>query len=108
MNGKIKSYGNAAGDLLLMLLGLPIGLLMLPVGLFVCSIFACSICHVGTVLLKSAIANGAVEAELFGDLQLSIVLFAVGALFAWFSLKMVSAGLRKCRKERQNSLCKAH
>ena len=45
-------------------MGLPAGLLMLIVGPFVCSIFECSVCHVGTVLLKSAIAKGAVEAEL--------------------------------------------
>ena len=95
MNGKINSYCNVARDLLIMVLGLPIGLLMLSVGLFVCSIFACSICHVGTVLLKSAIANGAVEAELFNDLQLSIVLFAVGAFVVWGSSRLVSSGLKR-------------
>jgi hypothetical protein len=108
MNGKINSCCITAGDLLMMIMGLPAGLLMLFVGLFVCSIFGCSICHVGTVLLKSAIANGAVEADLLGDLQMSIVLFAIGAFITGVSSKIVSASLRRCLKVRQNNLHEAH
>jgi hypothetical protein len=100
MNGKINSCCIAAGNLL-MILGLPAGLLMVLVGLFVCSIFGCSICHVGMALLKSAIANGVVEAELFGDLQVSIVLFAIGAFLVWVSSKIARSGLRRCWGLRQ-------
>jgi hypothetical protein len=104
MNGKINSCCITAGDLLMMILVLPAGLLMVLVGLFVCSIFGGSICHVGVVLLKSAIANGAVEAELFGDLQVSFVLFAIGIYFVWVSSKIVSAGLKRCWGLRQKRI----
>jgi hypothetical protein len=107
MNGKINSCCIAAGNLLLMILGLPAGLLMVLVGLFICSIFGCSICHVGMALLKSAIANGVVEAELFCDLQVSIVLFAIGAFLVWVSSKIATAGLRRCRGYGRKEFCKA-
>jgi hypothetical protein len=104
MNGKINSCCITAGDLLMMILVLPSVLLMVFVSLFVCSIFGCSICHVSMALLKSAIANGAVEAELFGDLQVSIVLFVIGAFFVWVSSKIASAGLRRCQRLRQKRI----
>jgi len=81
---------------------------MLLVGPFVCSTYRCNICFAGTVLLKSAIANGAVEADLLGDLQMSIVLFAIGAFITGVSSKIVSASLRRCLKVRQNNLHEAH
>jgi hypothetical protein len=108
MNRKTNSRCITTGDLLRIIFGLPAGLLMLIVGLFACSIFGCSICHVGTVLLKSAIAKGAVEAELLGDLQVSIVLFAICAFITQVSSKIVSAGLRRCLKVPQNDLQEAH
>jgi hypothetical protein len=96
MKEKINSYCIATGDLLLMIMGLPVGLLMLIASLFVCAIFGCNIAHFGAALLKSTLVKNAAEVDLFNDLQVSIMLFAVGASFLWVSSKIISAGLRAC------------
>jgi hypothetical protein len=96
-----KSFHASAGDLLMTVLGLPVGLLMLVVSLLIFLIFGCSLCLVFAAIVALALMDGVVGAELLSDLQVSFIIFTIGSLMVWASLKIVSSGLRRRHGLRQ-------
>jgi hypothetical protein len=99
-----KSFHVAAGDLLMTVLGLPVGLLMLVVSLLIILIFGCSLCLVLAAIMEHALMDGVVGSELLSDLQVSFIIFTISSLMVWASLKIVSSGLRRRHGLRQRRI----
>lgn len=75
-----KSFHATAEDLLMTVLGLPVSLLIF-------FIFGCSLCLVLAAIVEHALMDGVVGSELLSDLQVSFIIFTIGSLMVWASLK---------------------
>lgn len=97
MSKRINSCCTAAGHLLLMILGLPVGLLILIISLLSCSIFGCSLCIVFVEFVDYTLMGGPAGGELLSDLRVSFIIFTISLLTAWSVLKIALSGLKAVR-----------
>ena len=90
-----KSLRYTIGIFLFKSIGLAVGLPILMVSLLVSIIFGCSLCLVLVELVRHAMTDGFIGAELLSDLRVSFITFMIGSLMVWIFLKIVSFGPKR-------------
>lgn len=90
-----RSLRYTIGILLFKCLGLAVGLPILMVSLLVSVIFGCSLCLVLVELVRHAMTDRFIGAELLSDLRVSFITFMIGSLMVWTFLKIVSFGPKR-------------
>jgi hypothetical protein len=100
---KQTSFYKTTGNLLIMILGLPVCLFMLGISVYACVIFGCSLYHVVSVFLASEFSYGTMDAALVGDAEISITLLAASSFFVFTSFRLVIYALKRGVKQKRKT-----